>query len=98
MEATEECSEFPSSDYTDERRNYDHTDSSSFINFQDDVSDIRQIEVSDADTESDVKSPKRRKNISISEIDRPDSAGYSGTITCICIKVNLSLLKAFFRD
>ena len=83
-----EVSEFLSSDFTDERHNYDQTDSISFINFQDDASDIRQIILSDADRELEVKSPKRRKSLSVAEIDRPDSAGYSRTITCICIKVN----------
>jgi len=82
-----EDTEFPSSDFTDERRNYDQTDSVSFINFQDDASDIRQIILSDADRDLEVKSPKRRKSLSVAEIDRPDSAGYSRTITCICIKM-----------
>ena len=83
-----EDTEFSSSDFTDERRNYDQTDSVSFINFQDDASDIRQIILSDADRDLEVKSLKRRKSLSVAEIDRPDSAGYSRTITCICIKVN----------
>ena len=87
-EDQEDGSEFPSSDFTDERRNYDQTDSISFINFQDDASDIRQIILSDADRDLEGKSPKRRKSLSIAEIDRPDSAGYSRTITCICIKVD----------
>ena len=89
-EDQEDGSEFPSSDFTDERRNYDQTDSISFINFHDDASDIHQIILSDADRERDLeaKSPKRRKSLSIAEIDRPDSAGYSRTITCICIKVD----------
>ena len=104
-EGPEDGSEFPSSDFTDERRNYDQTDSISFINFQDDASDIRQIILSDADRDMESKSPKRRKSISIAEIDRPDSAGYSRTITCICIKVknivkekvNRWLIKSFFH-
>ena len=87
-EDTGDGSEFPSSDFTDERHDYNQTDSISFINFQDDASDIRQIILSDTDRDLEVKSPKRRKSLSVAEIDRPDSAGYSRTITCICIKVS----------
>ena len=68
----------------------DRRESISFINFEDDVSDVKQILVS-----GDQKENFRFSNKSLSLSDPATTdciLGYSRTITCICIKV-FCLLK-----
>ena len=74
------------SEYTDEKP--EQTDS--FINFQEDVSDLQQIFVSNEQKENRRIIKRKSISISVPEYERSESAlGYSKTITCICIKVKL---------
>ena len=92
---TESSTTVSSSEYTDDKS--PPAESVSFISFQEDASsNIKQVVVSKESQENEENSPKRHKSFSITDkdlVDRPDSAGYSRTITCICIKV-IIVIKA----
>ena len=83
------------SEYTDDK--FDQTESISFINFQEDVSDLQQILVSNDQKENRRIIKRKSISISVPEYERSESAlGYSKTITCICIKVKTENIKKNF--
>ena len=87
-----------SSDFTEDKSH--PSESVSFISFQEDASsNIKQVQVNvSCETQNSPEtSPKRRKSLSISDIiELPESACYSKTITCICIKVSLNWTESTF--